>query len=52
MKRVVVPGYPHHVTQRGNVRQQTFFCVADYRYYLELMAAATRASARKSGRIA
>ncbi|MFZ5626936.1 MAG: transposase, partial [Bacillota bacterium] len=24
--RVVAPGVPHHVTQRGNRRQQTFFC--------------------------
>jgi len=24
--RVVAPGLPHHVTQRGNRRQQTFFC--------------------------
>ena len=23
--RVVVPGIPHHVTQRGNRRQTTFF---------------------------
>ncbi len=23
--RIVLPGYPHHVTQRGNRRQQTFF---------------------------
>lgn len=44
MKRVVVPGYPHHVTQRGNRRQKTFFCAADYQYYLELMVEATRAS--------
>jgi putative transposase len=44
MKRVVVPGYPHHVTQRGNRRQKTFFCAADYQYYLELIAEATRAS--------
>jgi len=29
---------PHHVTQRGNRRQQTFFCDDDYRAYLELMA--------------
>ena len=35
--RVVVPGYPHHVTQRGNRRQQTFFCEGDYRAYLGLM---------------
>jgi REP-associated tyrosine transposase len=44
MKRVVVPGYPHHVTQRGIRRQKTFFCIGDYRYYLELMAEACRAS--------
>ena len=36
--RVVVPGYPHHVTQRGNRRQRTFFGAADYRAYLALMA--------------
>ncbi len=36
--RVVAPGVPHHVTQRGNRRQQTFFCDDDYRAYLELMA--------------
>jgi putative transposase len=28
---------PHHVTQRGNRRQQTFFCADDYRAYLDLM---------------
>lgn len=35
--RVVVPGYPHHVTQRGCRRQQTFFTTDDYRYYLKLL---------------
>jgi putative transposase len=35
--RVVVPGYPHHVTQRGCRRQQTFFSPDDYRYYLDLL---------------
>ena len=35
--RVVAPGYPHHVTQRGNRRQQTFFADEDYRAYLDLM---------------
>ena len=44
MKRVVVPGYPHHITQRGNRRQKTFFCTGDYQYYLELMAEAAHAS--------
>ena len=29
---------PHHVTQRGNRRQQTFFNDGDYAAYLELMA--------------
>lgn len=28
---------PHHVTQRGNRRQETFFCADDYRAYLHLM---------------
>ncbi|MCK5558702.1 MAG: transposase [Candidatus Hydrogenedentes bacterium] len=36
--RVVVPGYPHHVTQRGNRRQPTFFCEDDYAAYIELMS--------------
>jgi len=36
--RVVVPCCPHHVTQRGNRRQQTFFCNEDYLAYLTLMA--------------
>ncbi|MDA8083258.1 MAG: transposase [Nitrospiraceae bacterium] len=36
--RVVAPGYPHHITQRGNRRQQTFFTDEDYGTYIELMA--------------
>jgi len=39
MARVVVPNYFHHVTQRGNRRQKTFFHDADYEYYFELMSA-------------
>jgi putative transposase len=38
LARVVALGLPHHVTQRGNRRQETFFCDEDYRSYLELMA--------------
>jgi len=38
LARVVVPGMPHHVTQRGNRRQQTFFRDDDYQAYLDLMA--------------
>ena len=42
MARVVVPGYPHHVIQRGNRRQQTFFCDNDYRFYLKLLSEYSR----------
>ena len=38
LSRAVVPDLPHHVTQRGNRRQQTFFCAQDYLLYLALMA--------------
>jgi len=37
LARLVVPGLPHHITQRGNRRQQTFFCDDDYVAYLDLM---------------
>lgn len=33
--RLVVPGYPHHVTQRGNRRQRTFFSPQDYQEYVD-----------------
>ncbi|MGO9121699.1 MAG: transposase [Desulfomonilaceae bacterium] len=36
--RVVVPCYPHHITQRGNRRQQTSFCGENYRAYIDLMS--------------
>ncbi|MBW2100048.1 MAG: transposase [Deltaproteobacteria bacterium] len=36
--KAVAPGIPHHVTQRGNRRQQTFFNDEDYQSYLELMS--------------
>lgn len=35
--RLVVPGEPHHIVQRGNRRLPTFFCDDDYQYYLEVM---------------
>jgi len=35
--RVVAPGYPHHVTQRGNRRQEVFFNDEDYVAYMDLM---------------
>ncbi len=37
LARVVLPGYPHHITQRGNRRQDVFFKDEDYLYYLELL---------------
>jgi putative transposase len=33
-----MPGVPHHVTQRGNRRMETFFEEEDYAAYLGLMA--------------
>lgn len=38
LARLVIPGLPHHITQRGNRRQQTFFNDEDYAAYIELMA--------------
>jgi len=45
LARIVVSGLPHHVTQRGVRRMQVFFCDADYRMYLRILAhqAATHA---------
>lgn len=36
--RLVVPGVAHHVTQRGNRRQTTFFRAFDYEIYRQLLA--------------
>lgn len=36
--RNVIPNVAHHVTQRGNRRQQTFFCDGDYQLYIDLLA--------------
>jgi putative transposase len=33
----VAAGLPHHLTQRGDRRQETFFCDDDYRAYIQLM---------------
>jgi len=38
MARVVIPGYPHHIVQRGNRRQPVFFTEDDYKTYIKLMA--------------
>ncbi|MDJ0805249.1 MAG: transposase [Gammaproteobacteria bacterium] len=38
LARVVLPGYPHHIIQRGNRRQDVFFEESDYQSYLELIS--------------
>jgi putative transposase len=37
LARIVVPDIPHHVTQRGNGRAQTFFYDDDYALYRDLL---------------
>ncbi len=37
LARVVLPGVPHHVTQRGNSRRFLLDCDADRKVYLELL---------------
>ena len=36
--RIVAPGFPHHITQRGNRRQETFFNDEDYQAYIDLLS--------------
>jgi len=44
MARVVVPGVPHHVTQRGVRRNDVFFCEDDYKLYISLLSEFCRKS--------
>jgi putative transposase len=44
LARVVIPGHPHHVTQRGNGGARTFFNDADYALYRDLLAEHCRAA--------
>ena len=39
LAQAVFPGVPHHVTQRGNGRAQTFFSDDDYRLCRDLLSA-------------
>lgn len=43
LARSVFPGHPHHITQRGNGRAQTFFRDEDYALYRNLLAEHCRA---------
>ena len=42
LPRIVVPGFPHHVTQRGNRRERTFFEDEDYAFYCHLISEAAK----------
>jgi len=37
LARIVLPGVPHHITQRGNNQQDVFFVDDDRRGYLDLL---------------
>jgi putative transposase len=39
---IVVPGLPHHVTQRGNRRERIFFEDGDYALYRDWLAESCR----------
>lgn len=38
LRRLIVPGHPHHIIQRGNNRQPTFHDARDYELLLGLLA--------------
>lgn len=42
LARVIVPGLPHHVTQRGNRREAIFFEDGDQEIYRDLLAEGKR----------
>jgi putative transposase len=44
LRRIVLPGIPHHVTQRGNRRERVFFEEGDYALYLDLLSEAAARS--------
>jgi hypothetical protein len=46
--RFVVPGLPHHVTERGNRRGTVFFSDEDYELYRDLLAEQARSDRRRS----
>jgi len=50
LARVVIPGMPHHITQRGNRRQPTFFCNAQALRVTDTWERLARACGRSSAR--
>jgi hypothetical protein len=49
LARAVFPDLPHHVTQRRNGRQQTFFGDGDYALYRDLLAGTPARPESRSG---
>ena len=43
LPRIVVPGQPLHIVQRGNDRNPVFFTEMDYRVYLDVLNEVSRA---------
>ena len=50
LARFIIPNIAHHVTQRGNGQQQTFFCDEDYAIYRDLLCKQGDAGANFSGK--
>lgn len=42
LARIVVPGCPHHITQRGDHRECIFFKDGDHQIYRKLLAEQAR----------
>ncbi len=40
-RRIIVPGYPHHVTQRGNRQMNVFRDKEDRRVFLRMLREAS-----------
>jgi hypothetical protein len=49
LARAVFPDLPHHVAQRGNGRQQTFFGDGDYALYRDLLSSMHARPVSRSG---
>ena len=49
--RVVAPGYPHHIVQRGNRRMDVFFSDDDYLTYITLLKKQASGTGSIYGRI-
>ena len=50
LARGVASGIPHHITQRGNRRQETVFCAEDDQEYIALMGSGVDRARWKCGR--